>query len=65
MTDLAAVFDPIPITRLDDLGWDSQAFEAIAFALFAYQTMNGQCTNVPSVTGAAHPVVLGHITPGH
>lgn len=64
MTDLAAVFDPTPVTRLDDLGWDSQAFEAIAFALFAYQTMQGQCTNVSSVTGASHPVVLGHITPG-
>lgn len=64
MTDLAAVFEPTPVTRLDDLGWDSRAFEAIAFALFAYQTMHGQCTNVPSVTGASHPVVLGHITPG-
>lgn len=65
MADLAAVFDPIPIARLDDFGWDSRAFEAIAFALFAYQTMHGQCTNVPSVTGASSPVVLGHITPGH
>lgn len=64
MADLAAVFDPIPAKRLDELGWDSRAFEAIAFALFAYQTMNGVCTNVPSVTGASHPVVLGHITPG-
>jgi anhydro-N-acetylmuramic acid kinase len=65
IADLTAVFDPIPVKRLDDLGWDSRAFEAIAFALFAYQTMNGVCTNVPSVTGASHPVVLGHITPGH
>jgi anhydro-N-acetylmuramic acid kinase len=64
MADLAAVFDPIPVKRLDDLGWDSRAFEAIAFALFAYQTMNGVCTNVPSVTGASHPVMLGQITPG-
>lgn len=65
MADLAAVFDPIPVKPLDDLGWDSRAFEAIAFALFAYQTMNGVCTNVPSVTGASHPVVLGQITPGY
>jgi anhydro-N-acetylmuramic acid kinase len=64
MADLASVFDPTPVKRLDDLGWDSRAFEAIAFALFAYQTMNGVCTNVPSVTGASHPVVLGQITPG-
>jgi anhydro-N-acetylmuramic acid kinase len=65
MADLAAVFDPTPVRRLDDLGWDSRAFEAIAFALFAYQTMNGVCTNVPSATGASHPVVLGQIAPGH
>ena len=65
MADLAAVFDPIPIMPLDEFGWQSRAFEAIAFALFAYHTMRGQCTNVPSVTGASHPVVLGHITPGH
>jgi len=65
LADLATVFDPIPITKLDDLGWDSHAFEAIAFALFAYQTIHSQCTNVPSVTGASYPVVLGHITPGH
>ena len=64
MADLTAVFDPTPVRRLDDLGWDSRAFEAIAFALFAHQTMHGVCTNVPSVTGASHPVVLGQITPG-
>jgi anhydro-N-acetylmuramic acid kinase len=64
MSDLAAVFDPTPVTRFEDLGWDSKSFEAIAFALLAYQTMNGERTNVPSVTGASHPVVLGHIVPG-
>ena len=65
MADLTAVFDPTPVKRLDDLEWNSRAFEAIAFALFAYQTMHGVCTNVPSVTGASHPVVLGHVTPGN
>lgn len=64
MSDLAAVFDPTPVRRFEDLGWDSKAFEAIAFALLAYETTHGAYTNVPSVTGAAHPVVLGQITPG-
>ena len=64
MADLAAVFDPTPVRRLDDAGWDSKAFEAIAFAMLAYQTMHGICANVPAVTGASHPVVLGKIVPG-
>jgi anhydro-N-acetylmuramic acid kinase len=65
MADLAAVFDPTPVRRFDEIGWDSKAFEAVAFAVFAYQTARGQCANVPSVTGAAHQVLLGKIVPGH
>jgi anhydro-N-acetylmuramic acid kinase len=64
MSDLAEVFEPTPIKRFEDLGWDSHAFEAIAFALLAYQTAHGECTNVPTVTGASHAVVLGQIVPG-
>jgi anhydro-N-acetylmuramic acid kinase len=64
MGDLAAVFEPIPVRRLDEIGWDSKAFEAVAFAVLAYQTLHGDCANVPAVTGAAHPVVLGTVVPG-
>lgn len=64
MNDLAAVFDPTPVRRFEDIGWESKSFEAIAFALMAYHTIRGDCTNVPSVTGATHPVVQGSITPG-
>lgn len=64
MSDLAAVFDPVPVRKLDDLGWSSKAFEAIAFAVLAYQTLRGEPANVPAVTGASHPVVLGSIVPG-
>lgn len=64
MDDLAAVFHPSPVRTLDDLGWKSKAFEAIAFAVLAYQTMHGESTNVPAATGAAHPVILGKIVPG-
>ena len=63
MDHLAAVFAPIPVTTFDALGWESKAFEAVAFALLAYQTMTGQCGNIPSVTGATHPVLLGAIVP--
>jgi anhydro-N-acetylmuramic acid kinase len=63
MDSLAAVFSPIPVTTFEALGWESKAFEAIAFALLAYQTMTGQWGNIPAVTGATHPVVLGAIVP--
>jgi anhydro-N-acetylmuramic acid kinase len=64
MGDLTAAFDPIPVRTLEEIGWDSKAFEAVAFAVLAYQTMQGEPANVPSVTGAAHPVLLGTIVPG-
>jgi anhydro-N-acetylmuramic acid kinase len=63
MESLAAVFAPIPVTTFETLGWDSKAFEAVAFALLAYQTITGQWGNIPAVTGARHPVLLGAIVP--
>ena len=46
----------------EDLGFNSDAKEAIAFALLADCTMHGLCNNIPSVTGADRPVVLGKIS---
>jgi anhydro-N-acetylmuramic acid kinase len=63
MESLAAVFAPIRVTTFDALGWESKAFEAVAFALLAYRTMTGQWGNIPAVTGARHPVLLGTIVP--
>ena len=63
MDNMDAVFAPIPVTTFDALGWESKAFEAVAFALLAYQTMMGQSGNIPAVTGATHPVLLGAIVP--
>lgn len=64
MRDLAMVFEPIPVQTMDEAGWSSRAFEAVAFAVLAYQTIRGTCANVPQVTGARHPVILGTIVPG-
>jgi anhydro-N-acetylmuramic acid kinase len=63
MSHLAAVFAPVPVTTFEALGWDSKSFEAVAFALLAYQTVTGQWGNIPAVTGANHPVLLGTIVP--
>lgn len=63
-SELSGVFDPIPVMRMDECGASSQAFEAQAFAVLAYQTVQGVCANLPKVTGARRPVILGTVTPG-
>lgn len=64
MGNVASVFAPVPVRTFEAAGWASKAFEAVAFAVLAYQTLRGECANVPSATGAAHPVVLGTTVPG-
>ena len=61
MANLAALLDPIPCQSLSALGVDPEAKEAIAFAVLANETLFGHAGNVPAVTGAAGPRVLGKI----
>lgn len=63
MHHLADVFAPTPVAPFESYGWDSKAFEAVAFAVLGYQTATDQYGNVPSVTGATHPRLLGCIVP--
>lgn len=63
MTHLADVFAPVPVSTFESHGWDSKALEAVAFAVLAYQTVMEEYGNVPAVTGAAHPSLLGCIVP--
>lgn len=44
-------------------GIDPDALEALAFAWLARETLAGRPGNLPAVTGARHPVVLGAIYP--
>jgi len=43
------------------LGVDEDYLEAIAFAWLAQQTLHGKPANLPLVTGAKHPCILGAI----
>jgi anhydro-N-acetylmuramic acid kinase len=63
-SELSNVFHPIPVNRMEKCGASSQAFEAQAFAILAYQAVQGVCANLPKVTGGRRPVILGSVTPG-
>ena len=62
MGHLAALLAPVPVATSASLGVDPEAKEAIAFAVLANETLFGRPGNVPSVTGAAGPRVLGKIS---
>lgn len=64
MASLRTVFHPAAVLTFDECGWSSKAFEATAFALLAHDLLQGHCTNVPQVTGARRPVLLGSVVPG-
>lgn len=62
MRMLAERLAPIPVRTHEDIGLNSDAKEAVAFAVLANETMLGRPSNLPSVTGARRPVVLGKLT---
>lgn len=62
MRRLAARFAPLPVRGSDHYGLPAEAKEAIAFAVLASDRIDGRPANVPSVTGASRPVLLGKIT---
>lgn len=57
-------FESGRVVSMDQTGVKSKALEAMAFAVLAYETMRGVPANLPWVTGAMLPVVLGTVTPG-
>ena len=49
----------------EEVGFSSEAKEAIAMTVLANQTIHHLPSNVPSATGATKPVILGKITYAH
>jgi len=52
----------LAVRRSDEFGLPSDAKEAIAFALLAYQTWECRPSNLPSATGAKRPAILGKLS---
>jgi anhydro-N-acetylmuramic acid kinase len=58
---LATLLAPRKIASTDDLGIDAEQVEAAAFAWLAARTLTEQSGNLPAVTGARGPRILGAI----
>ena len=61
---LQAGLEGVRIRSTDEFGIDVDAKEAVSFAILAYATIQGVPNNLPRVTGASEPVVMGKIVPG-
>jgi anhydro-N-acetylmuramic acid kinase len=62
MRMLATELRNISVMRAADLGVDGNALEAVAFAILGYQMLRGRQGNIPTVTGARAPAILGKLT---
>lgn len=63
MRHLKTLFQPIPLLPIDTIGVSGDAKEAVAFAVLANEALHGHPTNLPQVTGASQPMVLGTFSP--
>jgi anhydro-N-acetylmuramic acid kinase len=60
---IATLLPDRTVRRFDELFFDGEAKEAVAFALLGYLHLTGAPGNVPGATGAAGPRILGKLTP--
>lgn len=63
MKMIKALLYDIEVYTQDEIGYSSDAKEAIAFVILGNETLHQHFSNVKSATGAKHNVVLGNITP--
>jgi len=59
----AAKVQPRAVVLFDQVFFNGEAKEAVAFAFLGMQTVSGKAGNLPAATGARGPRILGHITP--
>ncbi|WAS04010.1 anhydro-N-acetylmuramic acid kinase [Gloeomargaritales cyanobacterium VI4D9] len=62
MRELTQIFHPIPVSTSANYGVNPDSKEALAFAILASERIDHKPTNIPAVTGAERPVLLGKIT---
>src|SRR5207245_523105 len=60
---IRAAVEPLAVRAFDEVFFDGEAKEAVAFALLAHLQRSGRPGNVPSATGAKGPRILGKLTP--
>jgi anhydro-N-acetylmuramic acid kinase len=60
---LSQVIEPLPLRFFEELFFDGEAKEAVAFALLGYLYLEGIPGNLAQVTGARGPRQLGKFTP--
>jgi anhydro-N-acetylmuramic acid kinase len=60
----ARALPDVRVRTVEEVGYDSKALEALAFAVLAYATLHGLPANVPGATGAGEPRVIGKVVPG-
>lgn len=60
---IAQEIPALEVTTAAKVGVDGDSLEAVAFAILGYQMLRGRQGNIPSVTGARAPAILGKLTP--
>ena len=63
MSHLRRYLPEVEVLTQEDMGFSSDAKEAIAFALLGYAYIKQVPSNVLEATGAKHEVLLGKLTP--
>ncbi len=61
MEKLRMYFGGVRVCTVDELGVSSDAKEALCFAVLANETVSGNPTNLPRVTGARRKAILGKV----
>lgn len=64
MEAVAKLLAPVTVRVFDEVFFDGEAKEAVAFALLAKLFVDGRAGNVATATGAKGPRILGKLTPG-